>query len=160
MILLVLFVSLAFGADRRVDWSTAAGRAEMCRETGYGCKEPNTTRVLELFRSRHGDIAASSLEPVILVPGLGGSGLQASIDKNYKPAWECFKKWTRPWSIWVNLYEAAVQTCWFDNLMIRFNETSNQYENNPGVTLTPRDFGGISGVDKVSIGCCCGGRVF
>ncbi len=34
-------------------------------------------------------------------------------------------------------------------MLIRFNETTNQYENNPGVSLKPRDFGGISGVDKL-----------
>jgi hypothetical protein len=49
----------------------------------------------------------------------------------------------------VNLYEALAQTCWFDNLDIRFNTTTKAYFNQPGVSLKPRDFGGISGVDKL-----------
>ncbi len=44
----------------------------------------------------------------MLVPGIIGSGLQAEIDKNYKVAWECFKKWRTPWGIWVNLYEGEI----------------------------------------------------
>lgn len=102
----------------------------LCKQYGVACAPSNVTRVIERFesgmwclifvdnsffryRARHGALpAANTLDPVILVPGLAGSGLDASIDKNYKPAWMCFKKWTRPWGIWLNLYEALVQVFW------------------------------------------------
>jgi hypothetical protein len=106
-------------------------------------------RVVDAFHARHGRLAASELQPVLLVPGIIGSGLSAEIDKNYKPAWNCFKKWRTPWGIWVNLYEALAQTCWFDNLMIRYNDTLDSFSNNPGVKIRPNDFGGILGVDKL-----------
>ena len=106
-------------------------------------------RVVEEFRARHGTLDATQLEPVVLVPGIIGSGLKAEIDKNYKPAWECFKRWRTPWGIWVNLYEALVQTCWFDNLMIRYNDTADSFSDNPGVSIRPNDFGGLAGIDKL-----------
>ncbi len=86
MLIFVLVVAYA-AATERINWHSASGRAQLCKETGFGCKEPNATRVVELFHNRHGRLAAASLEPVVLVPGLSGSGIDASIDKNYKPAW-------------------------------------------------------------------------
>ena len=79
--LFLFWISLAAAS---VNWKTAAGRAKMCQESGVGCKEPNATRVAEIFHARHGKLAQQELEPVILVPGLAGSGIEASIDKNYK----------------------------------------------------------------------------
>ena len=105
--------------------------------------------MLEVYRSRFGaPPSAASLEPVILFPGLAGSGLEAEIDKNYKPAWNCFKEWSW-WGIWINLYEALAQTCWFDNLNIRYFVHNNSYVDNPGVKIKARDFGGLNGVNKL-----------
>ncbi len=49
------------------------------------------TLAAEQYMQRHGRPDAKTLQPVILMPGLAGSGLQAEIDKTYKPAWNCFK---------------------------------------------------------------------
>lgn len=107
-----------------------------------------TKEVIKEYLQAHGKPDASTLQPVIFFPGLGGSSLEAEIDKNYKPAWECFQKWGW-WGIWINLYEALVQTCWFDNLQATYNETTQQFNNQPGVKIRPKDFGGLEGVDKL-----------
>lgn len=97
---------------------------------------------------QHGMPDANSLTPIILMPGLGGSSLQVEIDKTYKKAWECFQKWSW-WGIWVNIYEIAFQTCWFDNLQLHYFPGNDTFQNNPGVLLRPNDFGGLNGVNKV-----------
>jgi lysophospholipase III len=110
--------------------------------------ETGVVRASDVYIARHGMPDAASMSPVILFPGLGGSGLQVEIDKNYKKAWECFQKWNW-WGIWVNIYEIAFQTCWFDNLQLHYTPGNDTFQNNPGVFLKPNDFGGLNGVNKL-----------
>jgi len=86
------------------------------------------------------------LNPVILLPGLMGSSLEATLDRDTTPEWYCIKRWDW-YGIWLSLYEALAQPCWFDNLQIEYNQTLDSYSNITGVSIRPRDFGGISGVD-------------
>lgn len=63
-----------------------------------------------------------TLNPVVLVPGLCGSGLQAKIHKESKPAWYCFENWN--WfRIWLPLTELIVQVrCVTQQLDIIFTQ--------------------------------------
>lgn len=90
-------------------------------------------------------VDAAQLNPVVLLPGLGGSSLDAQIDKNDTPSWYCIKHWD--WfRIWFAIYEIAAQPCWMDNLDIDFDPSTGIYNNTPGVNIRPTDFGGIEGV--------------
>jgi len=83
---------------------------------------------------------------VILLPGMGGSGLDARIDKEDSPAWYCFKEydWFR---IWLAVEELLAQPCWFDNLQVAFNSTDHSFHDRTGVEIRPSDYGGIKGVE-------------
>eukprot|EP01132_Coremiostelium_polycephalum_P003670 gene3670-4570_t len=85
------------------------------------------------------------LKPIVLVPGIAGSILEAKLFKQDVPAWYCTKQsdWFR---LWLNLRELTVQSCWFDNLQLTYNITSDIYYNQPGVNIRPYDFGGTAGV--------------
>ena len=124
-------------------------REELCKRTGFACPTTDPQEVLKVYKSRRqgGQMPdPATLEPVVLFPGLAGSSLEAEIDKDYKPSWTCWKEasW---WNIWISLYEALFQTCWFDNLKVNYDPLTNSYHNQPGVKLRPRDFGGLGGVD-------------
>jgi pimeloyl-ACP methyl ester carboxylesterase len=97
------------------------------------------------FKAAHPELDASTLNPVILLPGLGGSGLDAQVHKKDAPAWYCFKNhdWFR---IWFAVEELVVQPCWMDNLNVSFNTSNGFYENTEGVNIRPHDFGGVKGV--------------
>lgn len=91
------------------------------------------------------DMSQVQLNPVVMLPGLGGSALEAKIKKTTSPAWYCFKKhdWFR---IWFAVEELLVQPCWMDNLDVDFHPDSGNYTNTEGVEMAPADFGGMKGV--------------
>jgi pimeloyl-ACP methyl ester carboxylesterase len=133
------------------DWSGASAEdvARVCAELRKSdavaqCAHPEPTRLA--VKAKAAGKVGATLDPIVLVPGLGGSALEAKLDKPSKPAWYCFKKWD--WfRLWLNVPELLVQECWFDNLQIEYNETTNDYHNPEGVTTRAADFGGLKGVD-------------
>lgn len=110
------------------------------------CAHPNPGR---LARRHVGRRAVTALDPVILVPGLGASQLEAKLSKTGAPAWYCVKEWD--WfRMWLDLSQLVTQDCMFDNLRVEYNATSNTYANPSGVETRPIDFGGMGGVDFMS----------
>jgi len=86
------------------------------------------------------------LNPVVFVPGFGGSALEAKLSKQDSPAWYCFENWD--WfRIWLALSELLVQNCWVDNLNLKYNPANDTYSNTYGVDIRGIDFGGTSGID-------------
>lgn len=94
-------------------------------------------------------VDAASLNPVVLLPGLGGSVLEAILDKSGSP-FPCYDHYDKWFRIWFAIEEVLVQPCWFDNLDIEFNATTGNYTNTPGVQLRPKDFGGVDGVNYLT----------
>eukprot|EP01111_Echinosteliopsis_oligospora_P011659 TRINITY_DN389_c0_g1_i2.p1 TRINITY_DN389_c0_g1~~TRINITY_DN389_c0_g1_i2.p1 ORF type:complete len:477 (+),score=122.76 TRINITY_DN389_c0_g1_i2:95-1525(+) len=96
------------------------------------------------FKASH-NIKDSDRDPVILLPGLGASGLDAEIHKNNSVAWYCFKNldW---FHLWFAVEEILVQGCWMDNLHIQYDPVTGLYNNTYGVNIRPTDFGGVKGV--------------
>lgn len=97
------------------------------------------------FKAAHPNLDATTLNPVVLLPGLGGSSLDAEVHKQDAPSWYCFKNldWFR---IWFAVEEILVQPCWMDNLQISYNTSTGNYTNREGVNIRPTDFGGVKGV--------------
>lgn len=97
----------------------------------------------KLFLQTH---KVTELDPVILLPGIGGSALDAKLNKQDSPAWYCFKRldWFR---IWFATQELFVQTCWMDNLALSYDHHNKTYNNTYGVDMRPTDFGGLQGVE-------------
>jgi len=92
--------------------------------------------------------SAVNLEPVVLVPGLCGSGIEVEVSQAIEPHYYCYSNygWRR---LWLNI--AALlpgeRDCFYHNIDIFYNETTNTYYNNPGVQTRPIDWGGVSGID-------------
>jgi len=101
----------------------------------------------ELFVQKYGKIA--NPPPVILFPGLGGSGIQARLHKTSVPLFYCFKTWD--WfGLWVQLYQGILsQPCWLENLSITYYPNNNTYGDEKGIDTRPYDFGGLNGVNKL-----------
>ena len=93
--------------------------------------------------------ATADRKPVVLVPGFGGSGIDATIDGDTYPGrpWWCAKK-RKSFHIWFNIFELLSQECQFEELTLPYNATAKSFAHtHPGVTLTATDFGGTKGVD-------------
>ena len=89
--------------------------------------------------------------PVILIPGLSGSKVEAKLDKTEVVSRFCAKK--SDWFlIWLSLTEMTpmVIQCFFDNFRLVFNETTGISENAPGVETRIPDFGGTSAIEFLS----------
>lgn len=92
--------------------------------------------------------------PVILVPGLEGSQLDAKLDKPSTVNWLCSRK-TKDWfPIWVDVKEffPEVIDCFMDNLSMRYNRTTRRTTNAPGVQIAPTAFGKTDGIEYLSQG--------
>ena len=82
-------------------------------------------------------------KPVILVPGLGGSALDADIsfDKS-RASILCPKK--KRFHIWFSVLEVFNQRCQFEELTLPYNDTTKMFSStHPGIKINPLDFGGV-----------------
>jgi len=87
--------------------------------------------------------------PVVLVPGLLGSVLEAKLDNASKPRWYC--ETTRGWhKVWVALWETLKLSCLNYKLVVGLGAESGEYMNSPGVQIRPRDFGGAGGIAYIA----------
>ncbi|CAI4228206.1 unnamed protein product [Auanema sp. JU1783] len=82
--------------------------------------------------------------PVILVPGDGGSQLEANLTG--KPSvvhYLCAKQTSDWWDLWLNLqlFTPVVIDCWLDNMQLVFNTTSSLSMDMPGVDVRVPGFG-------------------
>ena len=72
-------------------------------------------------------------KPVIIIPGSGGSKLEAKLNKTSVNHWYC--SMTSDWyTIWVSipsLLPPAIN-CWIDNMMLTWNPITKLYSNNIG----------------------------
>jgi len=72
-----------------------------------------------------------------LVPGDGGSQLEARLNKSARPHYVCYKK--SDWfTIWLNLQQLLpplVVDCWVDNMMLKYDNVSHTTSNNDGVDI-------------------------
>jgi len=103
-------------------------------------------------------IALSSLPPppVILLNGLAGSRMTAVLDTTTSPHFFCEKNsHNKTIDLWVSAKELVpgVIDCLFDNMKLRYDASTQQYSNKPGVTLDGSvDFGGVSGLAYLDTG--------
>lgn len=84
-------------------------------------------------------LVVAGVRPVIIVPGTGGSQLQAKLNKPSVKHFYCSKTsdWYTIWLSVTQLLPPAIN-CWVDNIRLLFNETDKTYSNNVGVeTRTP-----------------------
>jgi lysophospholipase-3 len=152
--LLLCGVTLATAA-KRVPWAdeyiSAEEKKRVCNALDasfmpFSCTPDYVEHPGDAFVRKHNfKVGAEPLNPVILVPGLMGSALEAKLDREDVPAWYCWKKWDW-YGLWLSLYEILAQSCAFNNLEVNFHPENYTYANQTGVQIRPRDFGGLQGV--------------
>lgn len=88
-------------------------------------------------------------KPVVLVPGFGGSGIDATITNDTSPSrmWFCPRK-SETFHIWFSVFELLTQVCQFEELTLPYDATTKAFGFvHPGIDISPTDFGGVSGID-------------
>ncbi|XP_048748762.1 phospholipase A2 group XV-like isoform X2 [Ostrea edulis] len=104
--------------------------------------------LISVFVFSH-DVRCRILNPVILMPGDGGTQFEAKLNKTTAPHSLCTLKTNVYFSLWLNLEELApiVIDCFTDNMKLVYNRTTHTTSNTPGVNMRISDFGGTSTVE-------------
>lgn len=91
----------------------------------------------------------SSVYPVILVPGDGGSQLEAKLDKPSTVHYFCDKKTNYFFDLWLNLELMVpyVLDCWVDNMRLVYDNVTRITTNAPGVEIRVPGFGNTTTVE-------------
>jgi len=87
--------------------------------------------------------------PVVIVPGIGGSQIQASLDRSRTLHWWCYRKYGW-YTLWLNIEEFLSPLpleCWTDDIKLVYNKTTDRMENTPGVLTRIPDFGNTSSIE-------------
>lgn len=85
----------------------------------------------------------NGLKPVVIIPGTGGSRLEAKLNKPAVTHFYCSRTsdWYTLWLSIVQLIPLAIN-CWVDNIMLLWNQSTKEYSNNLGVTTRVPDSDG------------------
>lgn len=92
-----------------------------------------------------------TLQPLVLVPGLGGSRLFASRSNAQEPHWWCRGTTSKdkPYPIWIALQRMipyVTLECFLHDFQPRYNTSDRVIRSTPGITIEPHKFGGVEGV--------------
>ncbi|KAI1722437.1 lecithin:cholesterol acyltransferase domain-containing protein [Ditylenchus destructor] len=88
--------------------------------------------------------------PIVFIPGDGGSRLQANLTgRSETPHYACYKTTADFYDLWLNLEQFVPVTidCWADNMRLLFNNRTNLSENNEGVDIRVPGFGNTDTVE-------------
>ncbi|XP_029156457.1 group XV phospholipase A2-like [Nylanderia fulva] len=97
----------------------------------------NTIIVLSLFMQAAKQVETKQISPVILVPGDGGSQIEAKINKSSVVHYICEKISNDYFSLWLNmeLLVPVVIDCFIDNLKLNYDNVTRTTSNQPGVDI-------------------------
>lgn len=99
-----------------------------------------------------GRLRTGIYNPVIFVPGDGGSQLEAKLNKTARVHYLCdlVSDW---YDLWLNIHLLAPMAfdCLSDNMRLEYNATTRTTHNSPGVEIRPTNFGSLNSVDYLDI---------
>ena len=108
--------------------------------------------ILIILVLSHVHSVSSHRNPLVIIPGLGGSVLEAKL--HHRPrARDCSRNsdW---YTIWASIVQGATRyDCFRDNLQLYTNKSSTYgLSNYTGVSIRPRDYGGTGGIEYSNAG--------
>jgi len=109
-------------------------------------ENPITTPITTTKSSFSKTKTETSVEPILILPGLSASQLQAKLQGNKPPHFYC--KTNSDWfRIWLDSYQLlpGVIDCLVHNLELHYDIVDNKFSNTSGVSISPMDFGSLSG---------------
>ncbi|EFA04227.1 phospholipase A2 group XV [Tribolium castaneum] len=94
-------------------------------------------------------VARGGLNPVVLIPGDGGSQVEAKLNKSASVHYICEKTTSDFFNIWLNmeLLVPLVIDCWIDNIKLIYDNATRTTRNNDGVEIRIPGFGGTETVE-------------
>lgn len=92
-------------------------------------------------------VTSSTIPPIVIVPGMTGSRLQAKYVHREGVEWYCSKVTDDWFDLWINSWEMLplVQNCWAE--AIRLEWVDGKYQNAKGVLTRVVDFGNTTGIE-------------
>lgn len=100
-------------------------------------------------RQEAGGPVPSGLTPLVIVPSLLGSRLQAQLNHVQTSHWYCWTEWRDWFTVWVDFVEIALMNCWTERMSLHLDERSGRSYNTPGVEVSYIDYGGVDGVTYI-----------
>lgn len=92
------------------------------------------------------------IQPVVFIPGDGGSQLQARLNKTSRVHYIC--DLTSDWyDLWLNIHLLAplLFDCLVDNMRLNFDHRTNLTYNSQGVDIRPTNFGSLASVAYLDV---------
>ena len=86
--------------------------------------------------------------PVLLIPGDGGSRIYGKLNRTSADHWFCYKTTSDWFTMWLNyepFFFPPVFTCFMDNAHLVYNNKTGEYSNVPGVTTKMDPIGSLDG---------------
>jgi len=97
-------------------------------------------------------VGVTSLNPIVILPGIGGSVLESTISGMKQLLHGCTgyrDYWKVIWCDVIDLLPTELP-CFLNAISLYWNNKTQDYENADGVGIRPKDFGGTSGVTYVT----------
>lgn len=92
---------------------------------------------------------SGGLNPVVFIPGDGGSQLEAKLNKPGVVHYLCEKTTSAYFNIWLNLelLTPIIIDCWIDNVKLKYNNVTRKTTNMDGVDIRVPGFGNTESVE-------------
>ena len=134
--------------------------ALLCLLVALACSPPEKVEVCD----RTGPNPTPCKNPVVLVPGLGGSILDVLYENSYRPPQEvCEPEERNQWSsgidrLWPALADSfpgeapelgEMRECRLDDLKVRFDPETGHFSSAPGIQIRPRGWGCVDGISNL-----------
>lgn len=89
------------------------------------------------------NLAVGGLNPVVLIPGDGGSQVEAKLNKSSAVHYICEKTTNDYFNIWLNLelLVPIVIDCWIDNIKLIYDNVTRTTRNSDGVDIRVSGWG-------------------
>ena len=86
--------------------------------------------------------------PVLLIPGDGGSRIYGKLNRTSSEHWFCYKTTSDWFTLWLNyepFFLPPVFTCFMDNAHLVYDNKTGSYKNVPGVQTKMDPIGSLDG---------------